>query len=182
MRWNSFVRTLGFGAVAAAGLPVAAALFGPAVAFHHLLPPYLVVTTALYTAGIAPTRARGLTAGGLALLLGLALLACANGGAELAIGAALILSAVRSGLLYRARPARAIVLEAGLLCGGLGLAKFLLTDGLGGVSLALWGFFLVQSLFFLVGGLAVRPEASPRRDPFEHARAQLLSLLGEESR
>ena len=182
MRWNSFARTLGFGAVAAAGLPIAAALFGATVTFSHLLAPYLVGAIALYAAGIAPTRTRGVTAGGLALLLGLLLLAVAGGVTELAIGAALILSVVRSGLLYRLRPARAIVLEAGLLLGGLSLAKFLLIGGLGGVSLALWGFFLIQSLFFLIGGVALRPEASPPRDPFEHARTELISLLEEEPR
>jgi len=180
MRWNSFARTLGFAAVVAVGLPIASTLFGSTLAFSQLLAPYVVGVIALYAAGIAPTRTRGVTAAGLALLLGLLLLAVADGVTELAIGAALILSVVRSGLLYRSRPARAIVLEAGLLVGGLSLAKFLLIGGLGGVSLALWGYFLVQSLFFLIGGVALRPEASPRRDPFEHARTQLLSLLEEE--
>jgi hypothetical protein len=47
------------------------------------------------------------------------------------------------------------------------------------LSLAIWGYFLVQSSYFLVGGRSPRRDGPPR-DPFEQARARLQRLLEEE--
>jgi hypothetical protein len=90
-----------------------------------------------------------------------------------AVASAGLIACGRSGILYRSRPLRALVLESLLAAGGLVFA-----GQLAGASLALaaWGYFLVQSLFFLVGGIEARPDPGPA-DPFERARAELLALL-----
>jgi hypothetical protein len=93
-----------------------------------------------------------------------------------AVAAAAIVAGIRSGLLYRARPLRAWAAEAGLGVGGLGLAQLLSGGSLVSISLAVWGYFLVQSVFFLIGGVTARRPEGPI-DPFDRARAQLLALL-----
>jgi hypothetical protein len=97
-----------------------------------------------------------------------------------ALGAAIALGLARSGLLYRSRGARGIAIEALLLGGGLVLARFLMATGVLGPALALWGFFLVQSAFFAIGGPQMR-EAAVVGDRFESARRRALALLEEEA-
>ena len=46
------------------------------------------------------------------------------------------------------------MLEALLLFGGLALARQLIGPSMLSLVLAVWGFFLVQSVFFLVSGVA----------------------------
>ena len=58
-----------------------------------------------------------------------------------------------------------------------GLARFLAAGGAASLALGLWGYLLVQSLFFLAGGVTVRLGSDARVDPFERARADLLALL-----
>jgi hypothetical protein len=182
MRCNGFASTLVFGAAAAAGLVLATGLLVPPFRWGSVAAVYLVAAAALYVAGIAPSRSRGVLAGGLAAALGLLLLLVAGGLRELAIGAALVVSVCRSGVLYQARPARAIATEAGLCVGGLALAGFLASGGVASAALGLWGYFLVQSVFFLVAGVSARAHGAARPDPFDRARAQLLDLLREDAR
>jgi hypothetical protein len=68
-------------------------------------------------------------------------------------------------------------METCLLAGGLGLSRFLAGPNPLQIALAIWGFFLVQSFFFLVGGVAERAEVAAGLDPFELARARALALL-----
>jgi hypothetical protein len=45
------------------------------------------------------------------------------------------------------------------------------------VAFAIWGFFLVQSFFFLLGGVAERAATPAGLDPFEVARARAVALM-----
>jgi hypothetical protein len=176
MRWNGFGRSVAFAAVAGAGLPVAQALLAPALGVAGALRLTLVAVAVIYVAGLAP-RARASGAAGLAgAAAGVVLLALPLGVHATAAGAAAWVALGRSGLLYRARPLRALATEALLLAGGLGLARFLAQGGVLGLALGLWGFLLVQSVFFLIGGVAPRGPRGPE-DPFERSRAELLALL-----
>ena len=64
-----------------------------------------------------------------------------------------------------------------LIAGGLGLARFLAGPDTLQMAFAIWGFFLVQSFFFLVGGIAERVETTAGLDPFEVARSRALALM-----
>ncbi len=180
MSWNGFSRSLVFAAVAAAGWPAVWLLATPLLGTGAALSLYLTGVAAVYVFGIAPRPARGALAGMAALALGAAVLVLARGPVEVAIGSALAIGAVRSGMLYRARSARAVAAEAALLAGGLALARFLAVPGPLGAALGIWGFFLVQSVFFLIGGVSERRPAAGDLDPFELARTRLAALLEEE--
>jgi len=97
--------------------------------------------------------------------------------AELAIGLAVILGIARSTVLYRAAAARAVATEAVLLLGGLLFARFLAGASLLSTALALWGFLLVQSVFFLIGGVRARSAGAPHADPFEATYRRAVALL-----
>ena len=76
---------------------------------------------------------------------------------------------------------RALLVEASLLAAGLAFAKALAGSSVSSVALAVWGFFLVQSLFFLAGGTAARPEEEFAEDPFDRARREAVRLMEEAS-
>jgi hypothetical protein len=177
MRLDSFSRSAGFAALAALGwipwLLVAAPLVGGAVARAL----YLVAVTALYTGGLAgsaPRRASVTIAVGLA---GIALACIVPGMSMLCVALAVMLGTARSGFLHRANPIRAVAIEAALLVGGLVFARFLAGGTLLGIALALWGFLLVQSCFFLIGGARARPVDGRRGDPFDEAVARATGVL-----
>src|SRR5262245_26025495 len=168
-----------FAALAAAGWLPWLVLVGPVLGARTALGLYLVLVTAAYLAGVAPRRASGLSAAVMAVVAGVVLIVLARATAELALGLGVVLGVGRSVVLYRARPARALATEAVLVGGGLLFARALAAPSAGGVMLALWGFFLVQSLFFLIGGIAPRPDDPGRRDPFEEAYARAMALADE---
>ena len=180
MRWNSFGRTLLFGALAGGFYPAWVVLTHPVLGPGRALPLYLIGIGALYVAGLAARPARRVAAGLGAGLLGTAVLVLAGSTAQVALGAALVLGICRSGWVFRAHTARACVIEAGLLAGGLAFARFLAAPGLLGVALGVWGFFLVQSVFFLVGGSREGSPAAGGLDPFELARSRALALFEED--
>jgi hypothetical protein len=179
MRWNSFGGSLAFAALAGAAWPVFALAAAPAIGTLAAISIYLVASAAFYVAGLTPRRVHGAGAAIVAALLGTLFAAVTREPDVVALGAAIGVGVCRSGLLYRARPARALATELGLLGGGLLLARFLAAPGVLGVALALWGFFLVQSGFFLIGGVTEGPRHSRGIDRFENARRQALALLEE---
>ena len=178
MRCNTFGRSLVFAALAAAGMLALEVVLAP-FHFHSIPACYTVAVVVAYVAAIAPQRTTGLAAGALAALLGLALLLLPLDLGQTALGAALVVAVCRSAVLYRARPLRALLLELVLLAGGLGLARSLADGGAASLALGLWGYLLVQSLFFLAGGVTARSDCEAQIDPFERARAGLLALLDE---
>lgn len=176
-RCNTFARSALFAAVAAAAWLPWVLVAGPIVGVWSARALYLVAITALYIAGVAPQRTRRMTAAVVAGLVATGLALVAHTTVELAIGLGAILGIARSGFLYRAAPARAVTTEATLLVGGLVFARFLAGASLTSTALALWGFLLVQSLFFLVAGVRVRATGGRHPDPFDEAHRRALALL-----
>ena len=171
-----FTRSILFAVAAAAGLPVAAWLLSPLLGASAALATYTGATAIVYLAAMAPSRRAGVAAAALAALLIAGLLVLPLRLSTLAAGAAVVIAVCRSGLLYRSRPLRAILLESTLVVGGLALAGFLAGKDLASGALAMWGFYLVQSLFPLAAGVEPRsPQAEV--DPFDRARGQLRALL-----
>jgi hypothetical protein len=177
MRIDSFGRSAIFAAAVALGwiawLGIAGLAMGVAIARAL----YFVAATALYTGALAPTPSRRMSTTLLVGAVGLLLAAVAGGGAELALGLAIVLGTVRSVFLHRASSARAVVVEGVLLVGGLVFARFLASGTAQPTAFALWGFFLVQSCFFLVGGIEVRRADGRHPDPFEEAHARAIEVI-----
>lgn len=181
MRWTSFGRSVLFALSAAAAAPAAWLLLLPLAGGRATFALVWIGAVSLYAAGIAPRAGsgrgigrRGLAAGALVALPGALFASFYASPFQVATGAALALAIARGAFLYPARPARALALELALGLGGLAFAHFLGAGLPGplGAALALWGYLLVQSTFFLVGG-----GREPARDPFDDARDRLLALL-----
>ena len=162
MRWDSFGRSAAFAACAALGWMPWVVLGGPRAL-------YLVAATSAYVGGLGGPRR--LPAAMLTAIAG-GVLVVAGDAAVLCIGLAVALAVARSAFLYRAAPARAVVVEAALAGGGLFFARLLGTP-----SLAIWGFFLVQSFFFLLPAVRVRETTTGHPDPFEAAHARAMEVL-----
>jgi len=175
---SGFTRTLLFGALAALGVPATGLLLAPVLGSSLTLSLYVLGLPIAYVAWVAGSLRRAVLAAGLAAIGTFVLLLFLPGHALCAVGAAGILAAVRSGFLFRAPQPRLLVLEAILLVAGLAVADALATPGLVGSALAVWGFFLVQSLYFPLARPRVRADR-PAGDPFERARERLEHLLDE---
>ena len=181
MRWNTFSRSLAFAALAAVGSLPWWTLASPIVGGRSAVALYLVGAVAAYLAGLAGDLRRRLATLLVAGAAGSGVAILAHSTGELAVGLTLILAVGRSAALFRPPAARGAVVEALLGVGGLAFARFLSGPSPIGLVLAIWGFFLVQSLYFLIGGLRMRRHAS-RRDPFDEAQARALALLGDSGR
>ncbi len=172
-------KTLAFGALAAlASIPWTMVL-GPFVGQSWALAGFCLGAAALYAAVLTATWARGVAVAVLTGLAAAAVAILATAPSEAILGAAMILAVARGGFLYRGKPARTVVLEAALILGGLLFARALAGPTLLSAGLAVWAFFLVQSLFFLAGGVRERESDEPRIDPFERARKRALALMEE---
>ena len=180
MRCNTFGRSALFAALAALAWLPWMIIAGPLVGVWNARALYLIALTVLYVAGLAPHSSRrlmlilvvGSVAGSVALV--------AHATADLAIGLAGILGITRSVFLYRAAPARAVAVEVTLLVSGLLFARFLAGASLASTAFAVWGFLLVQSLFFVIAGARERGPAPPRPDPFDEAYRRALAVLERE--
>jgi hypothetical protein len=182
IRCDSFARSAVFAALAAAAWLPWVLTAGPVLGWWPTQALYLVVVAACYVAGLPSGPAGGppphrLRAALLAALAGLGAALLAHSTTELALALAALLGVARSGFLYRAAPARALAGEAGLLLGGLLFARHLAAPTVFATALAVWGFLLVQSLFFLIGGVAPRRAAPARLDPFDDAHRRAEALL-----
>ncbi len=173
------LRTLAFGLFAALGSIPWAMVLGPFFGQFRALAGYCLVAAVLYVAVIAPSWPRGLAAGAVAGLAAVAVAVLAARPSEVIFGAVLILAVARSGFLYRGKPARAVLLEAVLTSGGLLFARALAGSTVLSAGLAIWAFFLVQSLYSIAGGVRERESDEPQIDPFERARRRALALMEE---
>jgi hypothetical protein len=178
-RWDGFGRSLLFAALAAAGLPVAVTFGAPLIGSAASVRVYILLVAGCYAMGLPVERSRRLAALAMAGVAGLLLAMLPLGLSGTAVGAAAIVAVGRSVIAQRQRALRACVIEAALGALALGVAGFLASGGLLALCLAIWGFFLVQSAYFLIGGRTPRRDAAPR-DPFERARQRLERLLDDE--
>lgn len=177
MSWNTFARSVVFAALAAAAWLPWILLASPIVGAWNARAFYLVVVTALYVAGLSPHSKRRLVLAALAAALGAVLAVTVRTTAELCIGLAAVLGILRGAFLYRSAPVRAVAIEVALLVGGLLFARFLASTSPLPTGVALWGFLLVQSLFFLVAGAAPRSRERRHGDPFEEAYRSAVAIL-----
>ena len=177
MGWNTFGRSAACAAAAGSGVVPWLLVAAPLLGGHRAIAFYLVAVTAAYVTAIAPSLRRGLGAGVVVGMVGAGLAALAHTLPELTLGLGMLLALARSGFLYRARPGRAVALEVGLIGSGLLFARFLAGNSPFSVILAVWGFLLVQSVFFLVGGVGTREPGAARRDPFDAAHDRATALL-----
>jgi len=176
IRCDTLPRSIVFAALTAIGWVPWALFAVPLIGAWEARALYFIGVLALYVSGLTATRPNRLrvpvvvasAAGAVALVAGSA--------TALVIGLAAVLGVARSGFVYPTAPSRAVVREAILLGGGLLLARLptaapLMTS----TGLALWGFLLVQSFFFLLP--RDRPTATSQPDPFEEAHRRALAIL-----
>lgn len=137
-----------------------------------------ILLAAGYLAWIAPDKVRGARVSLLPILLGLATFSLASP-PTVVLASAVLVPVLRSGFLYRRRPARALVIESALLLVGLTLVQLFTSAGRGALPIAfgVWAFFLVESLYFLVAGAATRRESPAAEDPFEAAARRAERLM-----
>jgi len=183
-RSGGFASSLFFAVIAALATVPFVMVAGPVVGPRFIVMLGCVSLGAGYLFAVAPSWSRGVRIASVALGLGIVVAVVAPSQGAAALGAASILGILRSGFLYRSRPARALVIETGLLSLGLLLAGVLAgSAALSYPSLGLrfglgvWGFFLVQSLFFVVGGVSTRAEEQDGVDPFVKAREEALRIM-----
>ena len=93
---------------------------------------------------------------------------------------AMLLGIVRSGLLYGAKIGRALAIEAMLFVLATSVAQLLAGSTVQSYGLAVWGFFLVESAFFLFEGARPRAGSGSAEDPFERARREATRLMEEQ--
>lgn len=179
---NSLLGHVAFGAFAGLAVIPWVLVAAPLLGSLGATAAFAVGALVLYVAWIAPEPSRALAAGALAAISGSFFLlagAAIDSPSLVLFATAVVLGVVRSGLLYRRAPLRALFVEFVLLIGGLAFAWLLADGSLLGLGLAIWGFFLVQSLFPLLGGLAERSHDRPQEDPFDEARRRALALMEE---
>ena len=176
IRIDSFGRSAAFAAVAALVWMPWAMLVGPFLGIPAARALYLVAVAALYCGGLAKSPPRRVSTAVLVAIVGCILALVARGTPELCLALAAILGVVRSGLVHRTAGARAVAVETILLVGGLLFARFLATGALA-TALGVWGFLLVQSCWFLVGGAPARAGDGTHPDPFEAACARAAVVL-----
>jgi hypothetical protein len=174
MRIDSFKRSAIFAAVAAAAWFPWMLIAAPFTGTWNARALYLAAVAVAYIGSLAAGRARVVALGAAAAAIPVIVLA--NTTLELALAFAGMVAVARGVILHRGRRARAIVIEGALLLVGLWFARFLAASWLPATPLAVWGFLLVQSFYFLIGGTAV---SLPQRagDPFEEAHGRAVDLL-----
>ena len=175
MRWNSSTRSALF--AAAAGVGVAAWILAaePVLGGRRALTLALALLPAIYLGGLAPRGAVRLGVTAAATVLGAILALAGATFGELALALGVLLGALRSGVVYRVHPGRALLAEVVFVGGGLVFARFLAGPSALSIGLAVWGFFLVQSAFFLIGG--TRERSSAERDPFDDTLRRATAIL-----
>jgi hypothetical protein len=177
MGWNTFGRSAVFAALGGFGVAPWLLIAGPLLGMRWALTLYLVALAAISVLALAPSLRRGLGACAAVALLGGCVAVSTRTLPELALSLAVLLATARGVFLYRRRSTRAVALEVALIGGGLLLARFLAGPSLVSIMLALWGFLLVQSFFFLVPGARRCERAAPQRDPFDAAHERARALL-----
>jgi hypothetical protein len=174
---GTFSGSLVFGAAAALASVAFLVAMRPLLGGSLALSTYCVTAAVFYLVAMAPSWSRGIRIGFLAGVLGGATLVFAPNATVAVLGATVLLGVLRSGFLFRARPGRALLVELILLAGGLLLANALASTGSLGFAMAIWGFFLVQSVYFLLGGIGERSESTPELDPFEQACVRATRVM-----
>lgn len=179
MRVEGFVSSAVFGAFLAIALVFVETVFARFLGSSDVLVLYLAACVVAYASLIARDPRSTLRNAALGAFLSIGVLVMADGIEGIAIGLAVVIGVVRSGLDAETRTGRALCFEGVLGCAALIFASALSWPGWLGSAAALWGFSLVQSLYFLVPVSRRRASRDALGDPFERARERLLGLLDE---
>ena len=177
MAWHGFGRTILFGGLAAAGWPAVALLLRPIAAPGDALAIYLLAVASVYVAGLGASPRRALGAGVLATFMSACVLALAPDLGGVIAGAVAVLAIGRVRLFQAGGLARTLAVEGIALSIGLLLARAIAGPDPMHVALALWAFFLPQSLYFLVGGVTTRRDPIEGLDPFDAAYHRAEALI-----
>ena len=176
MRWDRFGRSLLFGAFAGLAGSFFLLAAEPLIGIGPGLGLFSILIAAVYLVGLGNRPRRRLGAGLLALFLGGAVWLLGPTPREAILVAAALLSIGRTAICLPSRGARAWTIEALLTGGGLLIASAVLGSSPHSFALAVWAFFLVQSVFFLVASER-RPDAETEVDPFDAAHARALAVM-----
>ncbi len=179
MRARKFSSSLVFAAVAGLAAVPYLLVALPAFGLIRTLAIGSIVSVAAYIVVASPSLVRGLRYGALTLVLGVGLYALAPK-VVVVFASAILLGIVRSGLLYRAKIARALAIEGMLFLVATSVAQLLAGSTVQSYGLAVWGFFLVESAFFLFEGASSRAGSGSAEDPFERARQEATRLMEEQ--
>lgn len=182
--WNRFGASLLFAAFVAGIYPFYASstelLLGRQLAF----PAYVLTSAAIYLVGISHKPTLGLGAALAILGSGTLLLLAGASGSQLVLVTAVLIGVFRSGLLQGRDShnfGRRFAREAVFIGVGLALAAYFSDGGVFPEAFALWGFYLVQSGFFLLGGSAARDRSERRSnlnpDAFDAAVRRAKEVL-----
>lgn len=176
---DGLASSLAFGALAAVLL-----VFAQNLGIHlppgaPVLPLYLVGCLVLYSTLLAPTPRKAIRNGAVAAVAAAGLLVSTSSVVGVAVGATALLTLVRSGLDANTRRPRVFFFEATLGFLALSAAAWVAWPGWIGQAAALWSYFLVQSLFFLLPIVQEGGGSSESGDEFERARDHLMALLDD---
>lgn len=183
MKIRGVFSSLVFGVAGCVCLVFELHVFAPLLGAGNVLALHLVGSAVVYAALIGSNSRAAIrnacvaTIGAAAVLL-LARVGSAGLG-EVAVGLTLVVALVRSGLDPSARGPRSLVAEMLLGTAALAFAAWLAGPTWLGSAAALWGFVLVQSLYFLIP-IGRRPDlGTVGGDPFDRARERLVAMLEE---
>jgi hypothetical protein len=183
MRVHGLGSSLVFGAAVSIALVFMQHVFAPMLGSWNVLAFYLVGCTVAYAALIGRTRRASLRNAMVGAIGAVAVFALARGShagmGEVAIGLTCVVALVRSGLDPALRRTRSFVIESGLGGASLVFAAWLATPGWLGSAVALWGYVLVQSLYFLIPRSRDAHRGECVGDPFDRARERLIAMLEE---
>jgi hypothetical protein len=179
MKVNGFFSSLVFAAIAAILLVFMQHVFSPVIGYWNVLVIHLAGSVVVYAATIGKTLHQALRNGCVAGLGAGAVVMMATSTGEVALGLTVVLGLVRTGLDSAFRNPRRIFVEGGLAVAALGFASWLSSPSWLGAAAALWGYSLVQSLYFLVPMSDRKGQGVEERDAFDQARERLLVLLEE---
>lgn len=174
---DSFGRALAFAVVAALGWLPWALFCGGVLGLAIARVLYLVVVAAAYvgTLGSPPRIGRALAVA----VLGMAAALLADTVAELAIALAALVGLCRVSTAGRTPGLRAVAVEVVLLASGLVFARYLALSGLPSTAVAIWGFLLVQSAYFL--GALPRASSPAQDGGFDDLYRRATELLNQHS-
>ena len=179
MTVRSFGGTLAFGIAAGVGFPGFAVLSSPLVGTHTALWLWIALGAIAYSALLGQSWRERIAGAFIATLFLIPTAFLTDEIAGIAMGAALAVAIARSRLLGTHQIARTVAVEALLAAFGFAFVTALHGPGWFPISLAIWGWFLVQSLYFLIGGLMSEP-APGDIDPFDLAHEQVSRILEQD--
>jgi len=89
-----------------------------------------------------------------------------------------VFSWIRSGVCFKSTPVRAIIAEIATVVAGVGFMLFWWPDSPLAQPLAIWLFFLIQTLYFyIVPGITKQRSDAVSKDSFEQACREMERLL-----